>query len=226
METLKDIKWFGHASFSFIDKNGNRIYYIDPFQLPNPPADGPLTRADIIFITHAHPDHLSPHDLSHLLKEETCVIAPIDCLEKLQLTQDQQYPVQPHEDHIVKGIEFITLPAYNTHKDRLSAHPKAKNWVGYVITLNGKKFYHAGDTDFIPEMETLAALHIDVAMLPMGGTYTMDAEEAAKAANTISAKITIPMHYKMLLGENYKNAEQQFQKLVTNSKVIFLEEVK
>jgi L-ascorbate metabolism protein UlaG (beta-lactamase superfamily) len=222
MEELKHIVWFGHAGFMLTDTNGNRIYYIDPFQLPKKP----LEKADMLFITHAHPDHLSPHDLKPLLQEDTSVIAPIDCIESLHLTDNQQYPVMPHEEHIVKGVEFITLPAYNTHKDRLSFHPKSKNWVGYVLTLNGKKIYHAGDTDFIPEMETLHALHIDIALLPIGGTYTMDVEQAAHAANTIGAKMTIPMHYKMLLEEKTKEAEETFQNLVTNSKVVFLEEVK
>jgi L-ascorbate metabolism protein UlaG (beta-lactamase superfamily) len=222
MYSLKDITWYGHASFLFVDHNGNRMYYIDPFDLPKIP----LKKADIIFITHAHPDHLSPNDIAPLLQEDTSVIAPIDCLEQLHLSENQQYPVLPHEEHIVKGIEFITLPAYNTHKERLNAHPKAKNWVGYVITLNGRKLYHAGDTDFIPEMETLHALHLDIAMLPIGGTYTMDIEEAAKAANTIAAKTTVPIHYKRLLGEAAKTAEETFKKLVTNSTVTLLEEVK
>ncbi len=222
MDALSDIRWFGHASFSFIDSAGQKIYYIDPFTMPHPDT---LEKADLVFITHAHPDHLSPQDLTPLLKEDTVVIAPIDCIESLSLSQEQQYPVQPHEEHIVKGIEFITTPAYNTQKERLSVHPKAKNWVGYVITINGKKLYHAGDTDIIPEMETLKSLHIDVAMLPIGGTYTMDATQAAQAANMICAKVTVPMHYKRLLGEKTQEAQETFKKLVTQSQVVFMEEV-
>ncbi len=221
MDSLSNITWFGHASFSLLDENGKRIYYIDPFELPNKP----LEKADLLFITHAHADHFSPKDLTSLLKDDTTVIAPIDCLEQLHLSENQQYPVMPHEEHVVKGIEFVTIPAYNTHAERLSAHLKENNWVGYVITINGQKIYHAGDTDIIPEMETLAALHLDVALLPIGGKFTMDVAEAAKAANMIGAKKTIPMHYKKLLGENYKEAEEQFKKLVRNSEVIILPEV-
>lgn len=221
MEQLSDITWFGHASFLFIDHTGKRIYYIDPFSLPHIPHE----KADLIFITHAHADHLSPQDLIPLVKEDTCVIAPIDCLEKLDLSENQQYPVEPGAEHVVKGVEFVTIPAYNTHPDRLSAHPKANNWVGYVITLHGKKLYHAGDTDIIPEMETLEALHLDVAMLPIGGTYTMNVADAIQAANIIKAKITVPMHYRKLLGEGYKGAEQTFIKQVTNSKVVILPQV-
>jgi L-ascorbate metabolism protein UlaG (beta-lactamase superfamily) len=221
MDSLRSITWYGHASFSFVDENGNCIYYIDPFELPQKP----LEKADLIFITHAHADHLSPKDLTPLLKEDTCVIAPIDCLEHIELLENQKYPVQPHENHVVKGIEFITIPAYNTHPQRLKAHPKENNWVGYVITINGKKMYHAGDTDSIPEMETLTSLHLDVAMLPIGGTYTMDVTEAAQVANNIQAKITIPMHYKKLLGDRYKEAEEQFKKLVATSEVVIMEEI-
>jgi L-ascorbate metabolism protein UlaG (beta-lactamase superfamily) len=183
-----------------------------------------MEKADLIFITHAHADHFSPNDLKPLLKDDTCVIAPIDCLERLALSENQKYPVQPHENHVVKGIEFVTIPAYNTHPQRLQAHPKENNWVGYVLTLNGAKIYHAGDTDIIAEMDTLKSLHLDIAMLPMGGTFTMDVADAAKAANIIAAKITIPMHYKKLLGDTAKAAEQQFKTLVRNSTVVFLEE--
>lgn len=221
METVPHITWLGHASFQFVDTHGNCIYYVDPFELPNKPLD----KADLLFITHAHPDHLSPHDIAPLVKEDTCVIAPIDCLEKLTLGEDQQYPILPGEEHTVKGFHFITIPAYNVDAEKRSFHPKANNWVGYVFTLNGKKIYHAGDTDIIPEMETLASLHIDIALLPMGGTYTMDVTQAAQAANIITAKITIPMHYKKLLGDGYKQAEEQFKKLVTKSHVVILDEV-
>lgn len=220
MEALQDINWFGHASFSFLDKNGNHIYYIDPFELPKKP----LEKADIIFITHVHSDHLSPSDLMPLIKEDTIVVAPIDCLDKLDLLESQKYPVLPHKEHVVKGVEFVTIPAYNTDTSKRSYHPKENNWVGYVITINDQKIYHAGDTDIIPEMETLSSLHIDVALLPIGGTYTMDVTQAAQAANMIHAKITIPMHYKKLLGDQYKQAEEQFKKLVTKSKVVILPE--
>jgi L-ascorbate metabolism protein UlaG (beta-lactamase superfamily) len=92
--------------------------------------------------------------------------------------------------------------------------------------LNGKKIYHAGDTDFILEMKSLKDLNLDIAMLPIGGTYTMEAREAAQAANAICAKITIPMHYRRLLGKNHPEAEEKFRSLVKNSKVVILNELK
>lgn len=215
-----DITWFGHASFVFLDKaTGQKIYYVDPFELP----EKPLEKADIVFITHAHPDHLSEGDINRILKDDTVVVATPDSLETLNIS-NKKYPVEPNEKYDVKGFNFETVPAYNINPRRLQAHPKANNWVGYIFDINGKKIYHAGDTDFIPEMRDLASKKLDIAMLPMGGTYTMDVFEMINAANTIRAKYTVPMHYKRLLGENYKLAEEKLKKGVTNSQAVILPE--
>ncbi len=223
MEQLDDITWFGHASFCFTDKSSsNTIYYIDPFDLPKKP----LEKADLIFITHAHSDHFSPPDLQVILKDETVIIAPVDILEKLELPQNQKVAVSPNQAYEVKGFSFITIAAYNNHPARLQAHPKENNWVGYIFIINDKKIYHAGDTDFIPEMNTLTNMHLDIALLPIGGKFTMDVNEAAQAANVIAAKITVPMHYKRLLGDSYKKAEETLKKEVTNSKVVILKELR
>lgn len=214
---MENVKWFGHASFLFTDQNGNKIYYIDPFEL----EDVDLDAADLIFITHAHPDHFSFDDIEEILKDDTVIIAPPDCLNMIDV-QNQKQPVEPNKEYEVKGFKFSTVPAYNVDKNY---HPKENNWVGYVFELNGKKIYHAGDTDFTEEMRSLSSMNIDVAMLPIGGTYTMDVDEAIKAANAIGAKTTIPMHYKRLLGDSYKEAEERFKAGVTNSKVVILEEL-
>ncbi len=201
---------------------GLKIYYSDPFQLP---TNSSLQKADIIFVTHAHSDHLSECDISILLKEETVVVATPDSLETLKITQEK-FPVIPNKEYNVCGFTFQTVPAYNIHSERLSAHPKSNNWVGYILDINGTRFYHAGDTDFIPEMNAFYKLGIDVAMLPMGGTYTMDVDDMILATNAIKAKKTIPMHYKMLLGDSFKEAEKKLREGVTNSEVVILEEFK
>ena len=219
---MENIKWFGHASFSFVDENGNRIYYVDPFDL----RVKNLEEADIIFITHAHSDHFSPSDIAKILKNNTTVVATVDVLEKMDLTRAQKFTVKPNQSYVIKDFSFATIPAYNNHPQKLNFHPKNNNWVGYIFALNGKMIYHAGDTDFIEEMKRLKSLNLDIALLPIGGTYTMDVTEAAAAANTISAKITIPMHYKNLLREKSEETEEKFKKLVTNSKVFILEELK
>lgn len=220
---MENVTWFGHASFSFVDKSsGQRIYYIDPFQTP---TNKNLEKADIIFVTHAHPDHLSESDISILLKEDAVVVATPDSLETLQIKQEK-FSVIPNQEYNVRGFKFKTVPAYNIKPERLSAHPKENNWVGYVFDVNGQRFYHAGDTDFIPEMHALDKLRIDVAMLPMGGKYTMDVDDVILAINVIKPKKIIPIHYKRLLGDSYKAAEEKLKKGVTNSEVVILEEFK
>lgn len=222
MGSFENVKWFGHASFSFVDENGNRIYYVDPFDLKTKN----LEEADIIFITHAHSDHFSPSDITKILKDNTMVVATVDVLEKINLPENRKFTVKPNQSYTIKDFSFATIPAYNNHPQKLNFHPKSNNWVGYIFALNEKMIYHAGDTDFIEEMKRLKSLNLDIAMLPMGGTYTMDVIEAAAAANAICAKTTIPMHYKNLLREKSEDAQEKFKKLVTNSKVVILEELK
>jgi len=222
MNELEQIHWLGHASFFFTDQaSGNRIYYVDPFDL----HQQNLAKGDLIFITHSHPDYLSLNDLKKLLKDDSVVIATPDSLSRIDISHEQKQAVIPNQSYTVKNFSFQTIPAYNIHPERLQAHPKANNWVGYIFTINDKKIYHAGDTDFIPEMKVLKNLNLAVALIPIGGTYTMDVTEAIQAANAISAKITIPMHYKRLLGENYKDAEEKLKKEVTNSTVVILKEL-
>lgn len=223
MENLDFIRWFGHASFMLTDTISRKtVAYVDPFDLEQENFE----KADIIFITHAHYDHCSPNDVTKILKNDSMVIATADVLEKIHVPKIHHFPVVPHNSYIVKELSFSTIPAYNIQQERLSFHPRENNWIGYVLSINNKKLYHAGDTDFIPEMVDLKAQNIDIAFLPMGATYTMDAHEAAEAANAIAAKITIPMHYKRLLGEKSKEAEEILKKEVTNSKVVILEEVR
>lgn len=218
---MENITWLGHASFKFIDQNGNRIYYVDPFDLKK----SELEPADLIFITHAHYDHCSFEDVKKILKNDSVLIAPPDCLSMIEV-QNEKKPVEPNKNYEVKGFKFETIPAYNDKPGREEKHPRRNNWVGYIFELDGLKIYHAGDTDFIPEMNNLKSLNLDIAMLPMGGNFTMDVNEAIQAANAIRAKITIPMHYKRLLGESYKEAEKKLKQGVTNSKVVILEEIK
>lgn len=218
---MENIKWFGHASFLFTDEKGNKIYYVDPFDLKGEK----FAPADLIFITHAHPDHCSLESVMKILKGDSVLIAPPDCLNLIDV-KNEKNPVEPNKSYEVKGFKFSTIPAYNHRPGREELHPRRNNWVGYIFELNGKKIYHAGDTDFTDEMKNLKALNLDVAMLPIGGKFTMDVNEAIEAANYIAAKVTIPMHYKRLLGDSYKEAEEKLKQVVTNSKVIILEELK
>lgn len=219
---MENITWYGHASFSFVDNNGQRIYYVDPFSLPALS----LPKGDLIFITHAHPDHFSPADLAKIIKDDTVIIAPPDILSKIERNETLKIKVEPNKSYAIKGFKFQTIPAYNSNPAKLYFHPKANHWVGYIFELNGKKIYHAGDTDFIEEMKSLKDMKLDVAMLPMDGHYTMTVEEAAQAANAIAAKQTVPMHYRRQNPQNYQELEEKFKKLVKNSEVVVIEELR
>ncbi|MEM5829526.1 MAG: MBL fold metallo-hydrolase [Candidatus Aenigmatarchaeota archaeon] len=198
------IEWLGHASFKISDK---LKIYIDPFEIAEE------EKADLIFITHEHYDHCSLKDIKKLVKDDTIVIATEDCIAKLR--DFKVFPVLPGKSYEVKGINFYTIPAYNLGK---AFHTRASNWVGYVIEIEGIKIYHAGDTDFVPEMRELKA--IEIALVPIGGTYTMDAEEAAKAVNYFKPKVAVPMHYGKIVGSE-RDAER-FKQLVKEVKVEIL----
>lgn len=148
--------------------------------------------ADIILITHEHQDHCSPDDVRLLQGPKTVIITVADCANKL--SGDIRI-VKPGDKISVMGIEIEAVPAYNINK---KFHPKEKNWVGYVFLIGGKRIYHAGDTDIIPEMKDIKC---DIALLPVSGTYTMSAEEAVEAALIIKPKVAVPMHYGAHVGK-------------------------
>lgn len=187
---MENIKWLSHASFKI---NGEKIVYVDPWKL-----DDKNEEADIILITHDHYDHCSLSDIEKVRGKGTTVVAPPDAAKKIA---GDVREVKPGDELTVKGIRIEVYPAYNLEK---KFHPRANGWVGYVIEINGKRIYHAGDTDLIPEMEGIKA---DVALLPVGGTYTMDAREAAEAANRIKPKLAVPMHFGTIVGSS-QDAEE------------------
>ena len=176
------ISWLGHASVRI---RGEKTIYIDPWKVKGE------DKADIILITHSHYDHLSPPDVKKLQKKDTVVVTTPDCAG--QLTGDVR-TVQPGDRLTVHGVEVEAVPSYNRKK---AFHPKASGWVGFVITLEGKRIYCPGDTDFIPEMEKISP---DIVFLPVGGTYTMDAREAAEAVKAINPGLAIPIHYGDIVG--------------------------
>jgi L-ascorbate metabolism protein UlaG (beta-lactamase superfamily) len=172
------IFWLGHDSFRL---TGEKIVYIDPWKL----ADG-AEKADVILVTHEHRDHFSKDDVIKISKANTIVVAPPSVAQKF----DGKVTVaKPGDKLIVSGVSIEVVPAYNPNKP---FHPKASGHVGYIVTLNGKRIYHTGDTDLIPEM---AQIKCDVALLPVSGKYVMTAIEAAEAANTLKPALAIPMHY-------------------------------
>lgn len=179
---LKNVHWLGHAC---IKVSGSKIVYVDPYQI-----EGGET-ADIILITHDHYDHLSEEDIRKIQDEKTVIVVPAAASGKVE---GNIKTVERGETVTVEGVKIKAVPAYNIGK---RFHPKEKSHVGYVFEMDGVTYYHAGDTDHIPEMRNIRP---DVAFLPVGGTYTMNAEEAAQAAKDIQAGVTVPMHWGSIVG--------------------------
>ena len=177
-----NIEWLGHASFKI---SNSKIIYIDPWKIKN------NDKADLILITHEHYDHFSLADIQKLIGDNTIIVAPEYAAPKII---GNVKTIRPREKLNIKGIEIEAVRAYNINK---KFHPIEKDYIGYIINLDNTKVYHSGDTDLIPEMRSIKT---DIALLPVGGTYTMTAEEAANAANIINPKVAIPMHFGDIIG--------------------------
>jgi len=184
---LERVTWYRQSAFRWRDDE--RTIYIDPWGTS---ADAPL--ADIIFITHAHFDHFRPDEIERLSSAATAVVAPHDVAVELP---GNVTAVEPGESHQVAGVRFTTVPAYNTREEALDFHPKANGWVGYLLEFDGQTYYHAGDTDHAPELSDVRA---DVAMLPVGGRFTMDVPAAARLARAIGPALAVPMHFGFVVG--------------------------
>ena len=193
---IESIHWLGHDSFRI---DAAKTIYIDPWQLKEQKK-----KADIVLITHEHYDHCSAEDIKKISKKETIVIGSEQCAKQVPGIKT----MKPGEKISVQGISIQAVPAYNVNKFRMPGkpfHPKEEQKLGYAIGVSGERIYHAGDTDFIPEMSELG--NIDIALLPVSGTYVMTAEEAAHAASVIKPKTAVPMHYGAIVGSR-KDAEK------------------
>ena len=198
---LENILVLTHSSIKI--KNSKTIYF-DPFKI-----DKNYNDADYIFITHSHYDHYSEEDIKKVRKKETKIIITSDLKEKVKelgFENSNIIIVTPNEKYIIDTLKIETIPAYNNKKQ---FHPKSNNWVGYIIEINGENYYIAGDTDITEENKKIKC---DVALLPIGGTFTMNYEEAAELANIIKPKIVIPIHYGSIVGN--KCDAEKFKKLI------------
>lgn len=183
---LDRFTWYRQSAYLWRGDGIN--VYIDPWGVTGDPV------ADVVFITHAHFDHFNQESLEKVVRDGTKLVAPRDVAQELS---GDVTPVAPGDSLEVAGIKVQAVPAYNVAEDRLEAHPRENRWVGYVLDLGGTSYYHAGDTDHVPELDQVRA---DVTFLPIGGTYTMEAPEAAGLARAISPRIAVPMHYGFVVG--------------------------
>lgn len=171
---------------------GNGKIYIDPFRMREEPKD-----ADYILITHDHYDHFSPEDIAKVCKPETVLVAPVKMQSKAKEVSGKVARIEtvtPGEHRTIDGLDLETVPSYNSLKP---FHTKGAGWVGYIISVNGKRIYVAGDTDATKEAKEVKC---DIALVPIGGTYTMNAKQAAELVNEIKPEVAIPVHYGGIVG--------------------------
>ena len=177
---------------SSIRIEGSKVLYFDPFQITEERHD-----ADFIFVTHSHYDHLDPDSIRKICKESTVFVASAGIGKEIGKTagDHEMILMLPGEKEERSGVGIEAVPAYNKIKP---FHPKKNGWVGYVVSLDGARYYVAGDTDAVGELSSVSC---DVALVPIGGTYTMTAKEAAKLVNTIRPKVAVPTHYGSIVGK-------------------------
>ena len=189
-----NIKINTHSSIRIAE--ASKVFYFDPFELR-----GKFNDADYIFITHDHYDHLDPKSIANAKNNNTKFICSGTVTKSLSGDagiRDLAKIIQTKagdEVELEKGISVKAIPAYNVNKP---FHQKGFNWLGYLLNVNGKTFYVAGDTDATDEAKSVKC---DVALVPIGGTYTMDYKQAASFINEIKPKVVIPTHYGNVVGE-------------------------
>jgi L-ascorbate metabolism protein UlaG (beta-lactamase superfamily) len=204
-EMAKNIKWLGHDSFRI---ETAKTIYIDPFKITSGP------KADLILITHDHFDHCSPEDVDKIQQPSTVIITEKDSAKKL--SGDVRI-IKPGDSLQVEDVTIEAVPSYNLDKD---FHPKSNGWLGFVIDVEGVRIYHAGDADFIPEMQNL---EVNIALLPVSGTYVMTAQQAVESALAIRPDLAIPMHYDSIVGSR-QDAETFKKALEGKVDVLILEQ--
>lgn len=178
------LQWLGHASFRICQDD--TVVYIDPWKIEGAPKD-----ATVVLVSHSHYDHYSAGDVKKVSGADTKLIASADVVRQ----EGEGQAIRPGETIEAGGVRVTGVAAYNPSKQ---FHPKANNWVGFVVEVGSKRIYYAGDTDLTAEMKALK--DIDVALLPVGGTYTLNAAEAADATRHIKPKLAVPYHWGDIVG--------------------------
>ena len=195
-----EIKLNAQSSIKIIS---NKTIYFDPYLIKEETHD-----ADLIFITHDHYDHFDLDSINKIVKDDTLIIMPDSMVIKniIHLNRNNVRGVVPNNEYTINNVSFKTIPSYNTNK---AFHKKEYNWVGYLVNIEDKILYIAGDTDLTEENQQVKC---DIAFLPIGGTYTMDYKEAANLTNLIKPAVVIPIHYHTIVGT--RETAEEFSKLI------------
>lgn len=210
---LDSFTWYKQSAFRW--KGERLVVYIDPWGL-----EGDLPPADVVLITHAHGDHYSNDDLKKVKAAKTVFVAPADVAREVS---GNVTVVRPGERVDAAGVKLETVPAYNIDPQRLQAHPKANNWVGYLMQLGGRTYYHAGDTDHLTELERIKT---DVAFVPIGdGGFVMTVDEAAALVKAMKPKLAVPMHYGFYPGVGVEADGPRFKQAASGVEVQILKPV-
>lgn len=209
LEAQMEIEWFGQAAFK-IKMFSGKIIYLDPYDIPKG-----AEKADIIVTSHTHGDHFDSSSIKKLMREDTVLLGPASIASSLKQFNGQ--PLRIGDSFDYKDLSIELFPAYTIKKN---THPKSNEWAGTIIESGGKSVYHAGDTGRIPEMKDLAQRNITVALLPCGGIYTMDFEEAIEVALDIKPEIVVPMHH---WGKDLNKFKELLEKKDPTIKVEILE---
>ncbi len=188
-----EINWYGHDTFTI---SNYKTICIDPYKLKKP------IHADIILISHNHFDHLSIDDLKIVANDNSIIISSIECIDQISdIRHKEIIGLMPNDETIVYGIKIKAIPAYNINKinpdTKKPFHPKNDNKIGFIINIKDVSIYHIGDSDVIPEMNSVKT---DILLVPVSGTYVMNVQEAVLAIDKIRPKIAIPMHYGTIVG--------------------------
>ena len=198
---------------SSIRINSDKIIYFDPFKIEDKKND-----ADIVFITHSHYDHMDSESINNIKNDSTIVIAPKTIENDIKKIELKDYIfLNPNEEINIENINIKTIPAYNIGK---SFHPKDNNWLGYLVTINNVSYYIAGDTDKTNEIEKIKC---DIALVPIGGHFTMDVNEAANLIRIINPNVVIPTHYGSIVGNTEDG--KRFKDILSDTDIEVIEKL-
>ena len=192
----------------------DKIIYFDPYKIEDNMSD-----ADIIFITHNHYDHMDPESINKVKNNDTIIVAPKTMEDTIREIKFKDYIfLNPNEEIDLDDINIKTIPAYNLEKP---FHPRTNNWLGYILTYNNVTYYVAGDTDKTNEAENVKC---DIALIPIGGKFTMNVEEASELVKTINPKVVIPIHYGSIIGDIQDG--ERLKELLSNTSIEVIEKIK